>query len=383
MLSNVQQHFSDCLSYQGRILELEDLHVWGTSGFVDETGKVHVYFSNWSKGDARSAWVTSCKVNYATADSITSTFVDHGTVLEGAGGDAWDAWSIHNPCVHKVGSKYVMLYMGSNGNTIPMNQQQLSSAILELEEEGLFDIPNSQIIENSKHSKDYVATIWDYYKQVVETKRIGMAIADSPAGPFTRVGSQPMIDTGEPGTWDDLVTSNPAFCVTPDQQYLLYYKAWNRHSWENAHGNRKYGVAMSDTLTGPYKKLLSNPIIDFEPLGNNSQLEDATVFRFDNQYHMVARDMGVVDHQRGIIMSSDDGVHFNEPVLAYHGVEHYSDETIISLKDMSRSGNYERPQIIKNNLGEPVAMIAASTGGKYATSTPALFLIDQSKLKPA
>ncbi|QIA63523.1 glycosyl hydrolase family 43 [Vibrio astriarenae] len=381
MPSNIQKQFALSLNYCGRILEVEGKHVWGTSGFVDEQGRVHVYFSNWSMDDARASWVISCKVNYAIAESLDSEFVDQGTVLEGAGGDCWDAWSIHNPCVHKVGDKYVMLYMGSNGNSFELTKRDLNQMILVCENEGTFNPPNERTSNMSEDEKHRVELAWDSYTKVVESKRIGMAIADKPSGPFVRIGDTPLIDTGLPGEWDDLVTSNPAFCVAPNGQFYLYYKAWNKKSWQEKHGNRKYGVAVSDTLEGPYIKSDANPIVDFEPMGEHCQLEDATVFYLNDQFHMVARDMGLQDHVRGIIMSSIDGITFNDPELAFHGVSQYSDETIVELKDMARSGNYERPQIIKDLDGAPVALICASTGGKYGTSSPVLFKIDESKLK--
>lgn len=36
MSSSIQSNFANSLDYQGRILEIEGSHVWGTSGFIDE-----------------------------------------------------------------------------------------------------------------------------------------------------------------------------------------------------------------------------------------------------------------------------------------------------------------------------------------------------------
>ncbi|MGX9522717.1 glycoside hydrolase family protein [Vibrio mediterranei] len=377
MLNRIQQKFSQSLVYKGRFLETPNQHVWGTSGFVDEDGRVHVYFSTWSVDDARAAWVINCKVNYATAETFEAEFVDHGTVLEGAGGDAWDAWSIHNPCVHKVGDKYVMLYMGSCGKNIPLTKTELSLAILDLEAKGQFKVPEDNVTIVEGAVPDDQTLIWQYYMSAVENKRVGMAISDRPDGGFIRVGDKPIIDVGEHGEWDDLVISNPAFCVTPEGKFNIYYKAWDLRTWHTVHGNRKYGVATSVSLTGPYEKSKANPIIDFEPLGNNRQLEDATVFYFENQFHMIARDMGVNDNARGIIMSSEDGIHFSDPQLAYHEVAHYVDEPRFGLR---REGRYERPQIIKDHNELPIALVGAAMGGKYGTSSPALFMIDHETL---
>ena len=90
------------------------------------------------------------------------------------------------------------------------------------------------------------------------TKRIGYAVANSIWGPWERC-EKPLLMPGNTGEWDDYITTNPAFLKHPDGKYWLYYKSCNENEYVNQHingisGNRKYGVAFADKITGPYRR---------------------------------------------------------------------------------------------------------------------------------
>ncbi len=374
---SIQSNFASSLEFQNRVLEIEGKQVWGASCVRDKDNKYHLFFSQWEEDAPHAAWVISCKVMHAVADDITGPYKVVGTALEGQGGDAWDAWSVHNPTVAEVDGKYVLLYMGSSGKNTDYTAQELSDILLSVEENPT-NVPKGNYNIDNLTKEEFDAKMWKVYRGVVATKRVGMAIADTPYGPWKRVGNTPIIDAGETEEWDSAVTSNPAFIKSPDGKYMIYYKGWNIKGWyvDDSNANRQYGLATSDKLEGPYVKYENNPILDFSPFGNNAQLEDASVFFYKNQYHMIARDMGREDHVRGIIMSSDDGIHFNDPVKAYSGVADYTKEPIYGL---GREGRYERAQIYMED-GKPKAMFTAAVGGKYKLSTSNLFLINLDKL---
>jgi len=261
----------------GRVLEMEGCYVWCNSPIEDGNGKIHLFFSRWDAKKGMGGWIKGSEIAHAVAASPEGPFEFVDIVLAPRVG-FWDATTCHNPLIKKIGDRYCLFYMGnSNGKT--------------------------------------------------NTKRIGLAFSDSLNGPWKRP-DKPLLDVGEPGSWDDHCTTNPAFIQHPNGQYWLYYKSWNTKEYESStdpliRGNRKYGLAIADTLEGPYKKHPANPIIDFSPRGNNRQFEDAFVWLEKKKFKMIARDMGFYNHTNGIIMQCKDGLNWQDPQIAYYGADKY------------------------------------------------------------
>ena len=254
--------FSQRLRPLGRILELENYFVWCQAPIFGPDGKVHVFFSRWPAEKKMGGWINSSEIAHAVADSPGGPYEVTGTVLAPRGPGFWDATTCHNPHIQKVGDRYALFYMGnSNGRT--------------------------------------------------DTKRIGLALADSLDGPWKRFDA-PLLQPGAEGAWDDHCTTNPCFIQHPNGEYWLYYKSWNTAEYVNGkppiRGNRKYGLATAKNLEGPYVKYPKNPLIDFSGRGANRQCEDAYVWREDGKFHVIMRDMGVFSHDVGLIMDSSDGL---------------------------------------------------------------------------
>ncbi|HYG20131.1 MAG TPA: glycoside hydrolase family protein [Ohtaekwangia sp.] len=321
--------FSQKLLPIGRNLEWEDGFVWCNSPIDGPDNKVHVFYSRWRAEKKMGGWLNGCEIAHATASSPEAPFEYIQTVLAPRGGDAWDATTCHNPHIQFVDGKYCLFYMGnSNGRT--------------------------------------------------NTKRIGLATADSLYGPWRRP-DQPLLQTGEPGAWDDHCTTNPAFVKHPNGKYHLYYKSWNTREYESANGavrgNRKYGVAAADKPEGPYIKSEKNPVLDFSSRENNAQLEDAYVWLEESKFNMLARDMGFFDHQKGLYLHSEDGLAWSAPSVAYHGLDHYVKEGP-APDHLKRYGRLERPQLLIRN-GRPAYLFTAAQGGRYGTSSSFIFKIIQ------
>ena len=320
--------FARRLKPLGRILELEGYFVWGCSPIEAPDGKVHVFFSRWDSKYGMGGWIHKSEIAHAVADRPEGPYRDVETIIAPRGDGFWDATTCHNPTIHKVDDKYCLFFIGnSNGKT--------------------------------------------------NTQRIAMATADSLDGPWKRP-DQPLIMPGPKGAWDDHCTSNPAFLKNPNGQYWLYYKSWNPEEYEHPvdpkiRGNRKYGLAVADKLEGPYKKYKGNPIIDYSKFGNNRQLEDANVFMENGNYYLLARDMGRFDHQVGIILESEDGIHWSEPKISYFGVSHYIDQPP-RTPHLHKYGRFERPQILMEE-GKPTHLFVTSQGGQSQTSSPFVFKV--------
>ena len=342
----VISEFETKLKPVGRILEDPEYNVWCCSPIYDEQGRVHVFYARWLNVYDHLGWVCASEVAHAVADSPEGPYTTTGTVLKGERDSSWDSWSIHNPTVYKAGDKYILLYMGATGRD------------LDVELEDIMKMDQDEYLP--------------YFHKLVGTKQVGMAIADSLDGPWERVGDEPMVKAGAPGSWDDFVTSNPAFIQHEDGRYWLYYKGWDVKTFKAFNGNRRYGIAMSDNVTGPYEKYAGNPIVDFSHIDQRIQCEDAYVWREDGKYHMIVRDMGFYNHEYGLIMHSDDGIHWGEPEIAFKDAPSYFDE---AMPDLDRQGRFERPQLLMKD-GRPDYLFCAYRGGKYNTSSAVVLKIE-------
>lgn len=319
--------FSKKLKPVGRILEEEGYYVWCNTPIYDTDGKVHVFYSRWPEKFGMGGWIHQCEIAHALADSAESEFKYLETVLAPRPG-FFDATTCHNPHIQLVDDLYCLFYMGnSNGKT--------------------------------------------------NTKRIGLATSKSLNGPWKRTDS-PLLEAGETGKWDDHCTTNPAFLRHPNGEYWLYYKSWNTKEYDDAdgqkiRGNRKYGLAIAKSVTGPYKKYENNPVIDFSKPGNNEQLEDAFVWFEDGKFKLIARDMGFFNHEYGLYFESGDGLNWKDPEIAWYETDHYFQQPP-RPKHLSRYGRLERPQILMSN-GKTEYLFTTTQGGKYNTASGFVFKI--------
>ncbi|MBL9207275.1 MAG: family 43 glycosylhydrolase [Opitutaceae bacterium] len=92
----------------------------------------------------------------------------------------------------------------------------------------------------------------------VTKSAIGVAVADSPDGPWTKLPQNPVLRTSEDPTHFDSMRVDDACLLVRDGSYWLYYKG---RQWDNTPGNTKMGVAIARSPGGPYIKAKGNPII--------------------------------------------------------------------------------------------------------------------------
>ena len=314
--------FSKALQNGTRILESPDWFVWGCSPILDEDGKVHVFFSRWPESFGN--WLTKSEIAHAVADNPEGPYKIIGTVLKGRGGDYWDAHTIHNPTVQKVGDQYVMFYIGNN-------------------------------LDRAK----------DFDGHNASTQRIGMAVTKDLNGEWKRVGEEPILDvSGSKEQWDSYLTTNPAFLQHPNGESWLYYKAWDRYN-DNL---RKMGLAVANDPKGPYEKYDQNPVVNFSEMGK--QVEDAYVFYYaeKQKFYMIMRDMGVIHPHVGLLLESEDGLNWSDPQLGYS----FNTDYLINEDKIVR---FERPQVLMKD-GKPSYLFLAASGGSYQKSSAVVIKID-------
>jgi beta-xylosidase len=312
----------------GRQLSLPDYFIWCSSPIWGDDGRVHLFYSRWSKDKGMAGWIRGSEIAHAVADGPDQEFRHQEVVFAPRAGH-FDSTTCHNPLIKRLGDAYFLFYIGnSNGRT--------------------------------------------------DTKRIGVATAASLDGPWQRP-DEPCLLPGSPGAWDDHCTTNPAIVEGDDGRYWLYYKSWNTGEYESqtgpVRGNRKYGLAKADHPLGPYTKIGDDPVIDFSDRPGNAQLEDAFVWRDDDGYRMIARDMGFYNHRYGLSLRSTDGLSWSEPEVAYLDLLSYLQEPP-APPQLTKFGRLERPMLLLDpESGRPGYLFGASQGGPYDTSTTVVFEI--------
>ena len=340
----------------GRILEDPDYYVWCCSPIDGPDGKIHVFFSRWPKETDFEGWLYACEVAHAVADYVEGPYVVVDVALKGRGSNCWDAMTIHNPTIHKVGNIFALFYFGNAHPGIMMS---------ELANEKIRK--GRELDEQPGESTEVEANDYRFFiTKMLETSCIGLAVSDSLYGPWKRISDEaPILKPGMgEKDWDNLSVTNPAFLMHPDGQFWLYYNGLDRETFaSNSFGNRRLGLAIADKLEGPYRKYDGNPVIDLA--SNNAQLEDSYIFASDEKIIQIARDMGYFNHEYGLYFESGDGITWSSPMIAYKNINDYMNDPI---SGSYRCGRIERPQVLIRN-GKPAYIFGALIGGKYGMST--------------
>jgi len=314
-------------------LRMDDYWVWCGSAVQGEDGKFHLFASRWPKWlPMHPGWLVKSEIIRAAAVAPEGPYTFEEVVLPARGAEYWDGRSTHNPHIIKYKGKYLLFYMGS---THPLPEP--------LPGDG-YDQQDPRCIVARAN------------------KRIGLAVADSVLGPWKRLEA-PIVST-RPGKFDSFLTSNPAPCVEEDGSVLLIYKA--RQYEGNVHGLMTLGVARAAHYEGPYQVMSEHPLFPADV-----HLEDPFVWRGENGYEMIAKDMeGHWSGEKygGIRAYSADGLNWklHEEPFAYSRTIQWDDGVTRQM------GNLERPFLLFQD-GKPTHLFAATSDGTRgfydATST--------------
>ncbi len=294
--------------------------IWGGSMVKGEDGLYHLFYSRWEKA-LGWAWVTDSEIAHAVAASPFGPFKFKDVALPVRSESYWDGLCTHNPTIHKFDGKYYLYYMGNTGNG------QVPSS------------PGKPVL-NPVHRNN---------------QRIGVAVANSPNGPWERM-NQPIIDVGtDDKAPDALMVSNPSITKRPEGGYLMVYKAVGKEKPGIWGGPVVHLVATSEHPTGPFKKY--NQLV-FEAKGYDFPAEDPFIWYQDGKYRAIVKDMHGAFTDAGqslVLFDSEDGFDWK-----------LADVPLVSkLKINWASGaqqkvaHLERPQLYLEN-GKPVALLCAS-----------------------
>jgi len=118
--------------------------------------------------------------------------------------------------------------------------------------------PNILVAEE-KYYLFYTGTSHEYKKPFNPDSKIGVAVSDSPDGPWEKVKeNNPVITNSENKEDFDSHLIDDACLITRDGKYWLYYKG---RQLGKGPTHTKMGVAIADKPEGPYIKYENNPVI--------------------------------------------------------------------------------------------------------------------------
>ena len=241
-------------------------HIWCSTMIQGDDGKCHLYYSRWPRHLTQKAWVTHSEVAHAVADHAFGVFKPVDVALPARGPEYWDGMTTHNPSVIRArDGKYYLYYMGTRGDGIV--QQPLN---------------------------------WTHRNN----QRIGVAVADSPYGPWQRL-DRPVLDvSADPDAPDALVANNPAVAQRPDGGFLMMYKAVAKKKPLPAGGPVTFLMASGDGPFGPFKKELK-PMFGHDTLGVAA--EDPFIWYGRDRYWAVVRVEGEPVQKDGTVIYDRKG----------------------------------------------------------------------------
>ena len=300
--------------------EMDGYFVWCGTMTRGDDGLFHLFFSRWPKSTTFRGWVSHSEVGHAVAEHPTGPYRFKDLALRGSGTGTWDRHMIHNPTVLRAGGKYHLYYTGTQGN------ERWAPGVKLATDEDYWVCRNNQ--------------------------RIGVAVADSPDGPWTRM-DHPLIDVS-PSGWDSLITTNPTVTATPDGRFLMVYKAAGPGAQRT--GRVVHGVAFADSPLGPFQKC-PDPV--FTHTEADFPAEDPYVWHQDDRYYAILKDMQGVFTKAGkslALFESPDGI-------AWRLAEHPLASTLEipwAGGDPEPVKRLERPQLYIEN-GRPAVLFCAVT----------------------
>lgn len=291
---------------------MDDWIVWGGSVIKAEDGKYYMYASRWPKKLSMRAWITNSEIVVAVSDKPEGPYTFQKVITPARGAEYWDGTTTHNPTIHYHDGKYVLFYVGAT--------------------------------YSFKRPVDTIPTR-EMYEDAWNRKRIGVAVSDSPLGPFERM-DEPIMQP-RPDNWDAAIISNPAPYIHDDGSVLLVYKsAPVPYPERNQNRTLQFGVARADHYTGPYERIGENNRIAFTPI--DTDVEDPYIWSDGKKYYLLAKCMNdsiTGEAQSGFLATSKDGVSWriaDEP-LAYSKTVELDDGTSEAMKKL------ERPQVLLQN----------------------------------
>jgi len=292
-----------------------DYYIWCGTMVRGDDGKCHLFYSRWPRKLGFNAWVTHSEVAHAVGNTPLGLFTHKDVALPERGKQFWDGHCTHNPTVLRFGKKFYLYYTGNAGDRAPTK--------------GL----------NWVHRNN---------------QRIGVAVADSPDGPWQRFDRPLIAPTA--GFYDALCCNNPSVTARPGGGYLMVYKAVGDKGPKPFGGPVLHCVATSDSPTGPFTK---HPRPIFVKEGVAFAAEDPFIWNDGRRYWAIVKDNAGYFTGAGkstALWQSDDGFDWR---LAKHPLV-AAREIVWEGGQKQKLVTLERPQVFFED-GRPSVLLFAST----------------------
>lgn len=218
-----------------------------------------LYYVWYSKGNQKTGY--DATVWYATSPDGIQWKEKGEAIGKGAGG-SWDAGSVFTPNIMVAEGRYWLFFTG-------------------------------------------VSKL--YGKGFNPDSKIGVAVADSPDGPWMKLPNNPVLKNSDNPEHFDSHLVDDACLIVKDGKYRLYYKG--RKLGESPH-QTKMGVALAEKPEGPYVKYKNSPIIN----GNHAVL----VWPHGKGVAAMIDGTGPPDLIHSVLYS-DDGIRFNQKLCKIEG----------------------------------------------------------------
>ena len=302
------------------VLRDPDWHIWGASMLRTADGVCHLFVARWPKARTFDAWVSHSEIAYATSSDPLGPYTIHRRLFGGGpelNPHDWDAVA-HNVHALESDGRYYLFYTGNTADG-------------------------------------------DWWRHR-NAQRIGVAFADHPAGPWTRL-DRPIVDV-TPGSWDHQIANCPIVTRGPDGRFFLVYKGV-ADGQQPFGGNVRMGLAIADHPLGPWVK---QPGTFFDAPGVKFPSDDNFVWAQDGWFHAIIKDYGGHFQDRFkealVLFRSRTARSWEpvsgDPVLTPFRIA-WADGTV-----MPKVARLDQPPLWRNARGEPAVLFLAvkETGDK-------------------
>ena len=172
--------------------ECEGYWAWGSSVVKGDDGKYHMFVSRFPKSlPFHPGWMVASEIVHAVSEVPQGPYRFSEVALPARGAQYWDGRSTHNPRILRQNGKYYLIYMGSTHPFADPTYEQLT-----------------------------LESPWCTVARA--NKRVGLAVADSPYGPWKRL-DEPILKT-KPNTFYSFLTSNPSPIIQEDGSVMMIFK---------------------------------------------------------------------------------------------------------------------------------------------------------------
>ncbi|WP_343329640.1 glycoside hydrolase family protein [Polaribacter staleyi] len=295
-----------------QVLVEPDNYVWGLS-VVKWEGKYHAYYSRWNKKYEHKGWMTNCEIAHAVSDNPAGPFKFVNVVLQDRKTTGWDLNNSHNPYAIIAEGKICLYYIAND--------------IKALLEKDAIEYPNEDWFNKNRTA-------------IRDSQRIGVAVADNPAGPFVRSKN---VVVGPDDEKFKKIAVNPAV-IYKDNEYLMIMKG----------DDLKYDEPFRIQLVGNSTKPEGPFNFKKKPVYAEAQTEDACMW-FDqvmNKHYMVCHVMGKKDLA---LFSSENGFDWQQNERSVF----MKKEFVLSDGTIWKPKRVERPFVLTNEKGQPIMIYVA------------------------